>query len=84
MKGVGVSPGISIGKAFIIKKTEAVRSGIELENDQAKNTEIEKFDKAVLSAIKEVEAIKGNENLTLTKEDIEFLRPRSNFLMTRK
>jgi phosphotransferase system enzyme I (PtsI) len=80
MKGVGVSPGISIGKAFIIKKTEAVRSGIELENDQAKNTEIEKFDKAVLSAIKEVEAIKGNENLTLTKEDIEILETQVEFL----
>ena len=80
MKGVGVSPGISIGKAFIIKKTEAVRSGIELENDQAKSTEIEKFDKAVLSAIKEVEAIKGNENLTLTKEDIEILETQVEFL----
>ena len=80
MKGVGASPGISLGKAFIIKKTEAVRSGIELENDQAKSTEIEKFDKAVLSAIKEVEAIKGNENLTLTKEDIEILETQVEFL----
>jgi phosphoenolpyruvate-protein phosphotransferase (PTS system enzyme I) len=80
MKGVGVSPGISIGKAFIIKKTEAVRSGIELENDQAISTEIEKFYKAVLSAVKEVEAIKGNENLTLTQEDIEILETQVEFI----
>ncbi|MCW3118430.1 MAG: ptsP [Chitinophagaceae bacterium] len=58
MKGIGVSPGISIGKAFIIKKNEAALTGILLENEAAVLLEIEKFDTAVKISVEEIETIK--------------------------
>jgi phosphoenolpyruvate-protein phosphotransferase (PTS system enzyme I) len=80
MKGVGVSPGISIGKAFIINKTEAALTGIALEDDQSKSIEIEKFNKAIQSAVNEVEALKWNKNLSLTRDEIEILDTQVEFL----
>ena len=80
MKGVGVSPGISIGKAFIINKTEAALNGITLEDDQSKSTETVKFNKAVQSAVNEVEALKGNDNLSFTQDEIDILDTQVEFL----
>src|ERR1035437_8097575 len=80
MVGIGVSPGISIGKACILKKNAAVCSGIALENEGAKQAEIIKFDLAVLAAIDEVEAIKANKSLTLNQSDIEILETQIEFL----
>ena len=36
MKGIGVSPGISIGKAFVIKKAEAVEKLAHKVEDEMK------------------------------------------------
>jgi phosphotransferase system enzyme I (PtsI) len=64
MKGIGVSPGIAIGKAFIIQKKEAVLTGILLNSLAAIATAIEQFDLAISNAINEVEVIKNNQSLS--------------------
>ncbi len=80
MKGIGVSPGISIGKALIIKKTEAAVSGILTENDDAKAVEIEKFNKAVIVSVEEIENIKGSKELFNTNEGFEIIDTQIEFL----
>jgi phosphoenolpyruvate-protein phosphotransferase (PTS system enzyme I) len=80
MTGIGVSPGISIGRAFIIEKDEAVISGILLENEEATGLEIDKFNKAVIDSVEEVESIKGNKDISLNNMDIEFLEMQIEFL----
>ncbi len=47
MRGIGVSPGISIGPAFVVRKTMKAFSGIVLENEEMRRDEINRFDKAV-------------------------------------
>jgi phosphotransferase system enzyme I (PtsI) len=73
IKGIGVSPGIAIGKAFVIKKNEAAVSGILLKNETEILAAIERFDKAVLLSVNEIESIKANTALSLTDEDIAIL-----------
>jgi phosphoenolpyruvate-protein phosphotransferase (PTS system enzyme I) len=80
MKGIGVSPGISIGRACIFKTNTIARSGIAMETDEARNTEIGKFDLAILEAVKEIETIKANNNLTLNQEELEILDTQIEFL----
>jgi phosphoenolpyruvate-protein phosphotransferase (PTS system enzyme I) len=80
MFGIGVSPGISIGQAHVIKKIAAVSSGIILDTFEAKKIEIEKFNTAVKSAVNEVEGIKTNKHLNLKSEDIEILDTQIEFL----
>ena len=80
MFGIGVSPGISIGRARKIIKTFVAISGITLDNDEAKKKEIGKFNDAVQSAITEIEAIKSNKKLNLKSEDIEILDTQIEFL----
>jgi len=60
INGIGVSPGIAIGKARVIKKQEAAFTGIVLLNDADVMIEIEKFRTAVAISITEVEAMIGN------------------------
>ena len=57
MKGTAVSPGISIGKACVIKKNKGLLSGIQLENENDIEQEIEKYINAVTVSIEEVRAI---------------------------
>jgi len=71
IKGIGVSPGIAIGKACIIKKKQATVSGILLIDDTEIAVEIERFDNAVILAITEIEGIKNNP--ALADEDIAIL-----------
>ena len=80
MKGIGVSPGISIGKAFIINKAEVITSGITLVTQEDKHLEIEKFDKAVLGAVEEVEAIREKKVLSHSREEIDILDTQIEFL----
>jgi phosphoenolpyruvate-protein phosphotransferase (PTS system enzyme I) len=80
MKGEGVSPGISIGKAFIIFKTEAALKGIVLGDDLSKSIETGKFNKAVQSAVSEVENIKRDKTLSLTPDEMEILDTQVEFL----
>jgi phosphotransferase system enzyme I (PtsI) len=80
MKGIGVSPGISIGRACVIRKKEAVLTGILLKDEAAIRLEIEKYDNAVSASIKEIEAIIGNEKLLLRPESIAILETQIEFL----
>ena len=79
MKGIGVSPGISIGRAFVLKKSGALLTGILLNDENEVLIEIEKFDKAVNLAINEIEAIKQNEALMLTDDDVAILETQIEF-----
>src|SRR5882757_9918812 len=73
MKGIGVSPGISIGTARVIRKTAAALTGILLTNESAIPTEIKKYDKAVGAAVKEIEGIIARGLASLPQESIEIL-----------
>jgi phosphotransferase system enzyme I (PtsI) len=70
MKGIGVSPGISIGKAFVIKKTEAAISAIPLKNEDEVAAEMERFKMAVKASIDEIENLKGNSYTELQEEEL--------------
>jgi phosphotransferase system enzyme I (PtsI) len=69
MKGIGVSPGIAIGRAFVIKKTEAMQSGILLTTETEITAETTRFENAINQAVSEIEAIKSNKNLALRDDD---------------
>ncbi|MDB4921757.1 phosphoenolpyruvate--protein phosphotransferase [Mucilaginibacter sp.] len=78
MKGIGVSPGISIGKAFVIQKKEAALTGILLNDPAEIQAGIERFDMAISDAINEVEAIKNN--ASLSDDDIAILETQIELL----
>jgi len=73
INGIGVSPGIAIGRARVIKKTTASVSGVMLGDETLIAAEIERFDQAVILAINEIENIKQNTSLSLTDDDIAIL-----------
>jgi phosphotransferase system enzyme I (PtsI) len=73
MKGIGVSPGISIGRAFVIKKTEAALSGVLLRSEAEISDEIARFDRAISNAVDEIEVIRSNTQLLLQDEDLAIL-----------
>jgi len=80
IKGIGVSAGIAIGKAYIIKKSEAALTGFLLKNDAEVLADIARFDKAVGIAINEIENIKQNTSLALTDDAISILETQIEFL----
>src|SRR5579863_5733861 len=80
MKGIGVSPGISIGKAFVVKKTEAVLSGVLLTSEVEISGETIRFEHAVSKAVDEIEAIKSNSQLLLRDEDLAILETQIELL----
>jgi phosphotransferase system enzyme I (PtsI) len=80
MNGIGVSPGISIGKARVIKKVQIALTGILLKDEASIAVEIERFDHAVNKAINEIEFIKQNTSLNLHEENIQILETQIEFL----
>lgn len=80
MKGIGVSPGIAIGRAFVLSKGEHTFSGKQLNTEESVNLEIRKFDEAVKISITEVEAIIANVEVKLQVEEIEILEVQIEFL----
>ncbi len=80
MKGIGVSSGIAIGRAFVVRKSEHTMTGILLSSDAGTFSEIAKFDQAVETSIKEVELIIANKDLDLQEEDIAILETQIEFL----
>jgi len=80
MKGIGVSPGISIGKAFVIRKDKAFVTGVLLKNDLEIAAEIERFNLAVDLATAEIESIRANRELMLTEEDLAILETQVEFI----
>src|ERR1700730_8555047 len=80
MNGIGVSPGIAIGKARVIKKVQIALTGILLKDEVGIAAEVERFDEAVRKAINEIEFIKQNTSLNLLDEDIQILETQIEFL----
>jgi phosphotransferase system enzyme I (PtsI) len=80
INGIGVSPGIAIGKARVIKKQVVVLTGALLLTDGDIATAIEKFDNAVAVSVTEVEAMveghdasNGDEGREILEAHIELL-----------
>lgn len=80
MKGIGVSPGIAIGKACVIKSNKVEVSGVLLKDEAAISAHIKQFDEAVTLAINEIEIIKQNPDLKLHEEDISILDTQIEFI----
>jgi len=73
ISGIGVSPGIAIGKARVIKKQAVVLTGTLLLNDREITIAIEKFDKAVAVSVTEVETMMASHDASQGSEGIEIL-----------
>jgi len=57
MNGTGVSPGISIGTAWVVKKDIRTRTGILLQNEEDILREMEKYKRAVKTSAEELQAV---------------------------
>jgi phosphoenolpyruvate-protein phosphotransferase (PTS system enzyme I) len=78
IEGIAASPGIAIGKAFLIRNNNITPTGILLKSESEVIAEIKKFEQAVAAAVKDVEEIKnGTSN---ANEDIEILETHIEFL----
>lgn len=73
IKGIGVSPGISIGRAFVLKKMQGRINGLVLNNEDEINEEIKQFDRAVELATAEIGHIKANSQTSLSEEESAIL-----------
>ncbi|GGB04060.1 phosphoenolpyruvate--protein phosphotransferase [Puia dinghuensis] len=77
MKGIGVSPGIAIGRAYWLRQREARVSGIVLADAVAVEAEKVKYRGAVVAAIGELEAMMataGKEEAAILEVQVELLR----------
>ncbi|MES2274864.1 MAG: phosphoenolpyruvate--protein phosphotransferase [Bacteroidota bacterium] len=59
INGIGVSPGISIGRAFVLKTQRSTLSGLQITDDVIP-AEIEKFNQAISISINELESMIAN------------------------
>jgi phosphotransferase system enzyme I (PtsI) len=73
INGIGVSPGISIGKAFVLKKVQGKLNGRLLNNENEILQEIKNFDHAVELATYEIEDLKTNGTMVLNDEELAIL-----------
>ena len=80
INGIGVSPGIAIGKAHVIRKQAVALTGVLLLTDEDITIAIEKFDNAVAISVTEVEtmidshdASNGSDGLEILEAHIELL-----------
>lgn len=80
MKGTGVSPGISTGRAYILRRQDAVPSGILVTTEEAKRAEIEKFRQAVQSSVGEISTILESERLAGKSVESDILETQIEFL----
>jgi phosphotransferase system enzyme I (PtsI) len=73
INGTGVSPGIAIGKAFVIKKAETAFSGIVLTTEAEIIEGIAAFNTSVVLALNEIETIKADSELSLQEDALAIL-----------
>lgn len=73
MKGIGVSPGIAIGKARVLRKKTTVLTGTLLQNETEVDAAIARYDAAVQSAIASVEAMQHNPRKALLPAENDIL-----------
>ncbi len=57
MQGIGVSPGISIGKAYVLRQRKEVASGVVLSDEAAVGREIGRYREAVKLSVGEVQEL---------------------------
>ena len=57
MQGIGVSPGISIGKAYVLRQRKEVASGVVLSDEAAVLQEIGRYREAVKLSVEEVQEL---------------------------
>jgi phosphotransferase system enzyme I (PtsI) len=80
MKGTGISPGISIGKALVIKTKAHEAPVLSVESDQQKIAEIKGFDKAVENAVNEINRIIEKYGSGFRPDDISILETQTEFI----
>ncbi len=73
IEGIGVSPGIAIGKAFVIKKAETVVSGFLLNDEGEIIAAVTDFNGAIALAVAEIEAISANAKLSASEDELAIL-----------
>src|SRR5258708_6333794 len=80
MKGIGVSPGISIGRACVIRKKAAMLTGILLQDEAAVLADISAYDAAVKAAVQEVEILIDRGRSSLPQESLDILETQIELL----
>lgn len=80
MKGIGVSLGISIGRARVIRKTNNDTKHIVAERELDLNREIGLFDEAVRQSVSDIEQMLEKGQGTLRTEELELLETQIELL----
>jgi phosphotransferase system enzyme I (PtsI) len=80
MKGIGVSPGISIGRARVVRKTNNDTKHIVAERELDLNREIGLFDEAVRQSVSDIEQMLKNGQSTLLTEELDLLETQIELL----
>lgn len=80
MKGIGVSPGISIGRARVIRKTNNDTKHIVAEGELDLDRDIGLFDEAVRQSVSDIEQMLEKGQGTLRTEELELLETQIEFL----
>lgn len=80
MNGIGVSPGISIGKARLIKYSRDNIKKVHLESETDILGEIERYERAVQQSVLDIENLLNNGNDQLRAEEMEILATQIEFL----
>jgi phosphotransferase system enzyme I (PtsI) len=77
VQGIGVSPGISIGRAQLIRHGEARVTGVLLTDEAAVRRELDHYNRAVVAAVEEIMAIMagaGKDGADILDIQIELLQ----------
>ncbi|SEI53753.1 phosphoenolpyruvate--protein phosphotransferase [Dyadobacter sp. SG02] len=78
--GIGVSPGIAIGPAFVMRREVVAVTGITLTNAAEVAAEIGRFDEAVSQSVAEVEALIAGLTDAGNDEGLDILETQTEFL----
>jgi len=73
IKGIGVSPGISIGKARWLNKMKGVATGVLLQNEEGILEATILFETAIRLSVEEIEALLEERNASLSEEEMAIL-----------
>jgi phosphotransferase system enzyme I (PtsI) len=77
LRGIGVSPGISIGSAKLVRHREARVTGVLLADEAAVRREVDHYNRAVLAAVEEIMALMagaGKDGAEILDVQIELLQ----------
>jgi len=80
MKGIGVSPGISVGRACVIRKIKSSIHEIPPESEADILREVERFDLAIQQSVIDIEILLEKGKHTLLTEELAILETQIEFL----